>query len=62
MSSVHTWDVNIEEMHEYIKTVELAPMSAEEARAFTDAVNNADSVAFVNRGSIQYLPVSFSYS
>ena len=58
MSSVHT-DVDIEE---YIKTVELAPLSAEESKAFINAVSNADSDAFVNRGSIQYLPVSSSYS
>lgn len=58
MSSVYS-DVEIEE---YIKTVELAPLSAEESKAFIDAVSNADSVAYVNRGSIQYLPVSPSYS
>ncbi len=62
MSSVQTWDIDIEGVHEYIKTVELAPLSAKESKAFTDAVRNANSVAFVNRGSIQYLPVSSPYS
>jgi len=54
MSSVQTWDIDIEEVHEYIKSIELGPLSAEESKAFTDATSNPNSIAFVNRGSIQY--------
>jgi len=58
MSSVHTWDsdFDIEEVFQYIKTVELAPSSvAHPQRGSVKAVPG--SVAYVNRASIMYLPV-----
>jgi hypothetical protein len=45
------------EAAEFVKTVDLAPISGEQASALTSALNH---ISFVNRGSIQYLPVSFS--
>jgi hypothetical protein len=50
-------EINEGEALDYIKSVELAPLSEEQASALTAALSVAGREAFVNRGSIQYLPL-----
>jgi len=55
MSSTLSWNVNIDEVEEYIQNLELASLSAEQSKAFAASLSNANSTAFVNRGSIFYV-------
>jgi hypothetical protein len=48
-------EFDVEQALQYIKNVKLAPISAEQAKAFVDARTVSNSDAFVNRGSIMYL-------
>jgi hypothetical protein len=53
-----TLDFNDTEACEYIKNIELAPLSADAARELAASLSvAAGREAFVNRGSIQYLPL-----
>ena len=58
-SEAQTVEINEAEVLDFIKTVELAPLSADDARELVANLNVPDYQSCVNRGSIQCLLVGF---